>query len=174
MTPQQLRYPGYFSLVLSLICVVIKLVIYIKLIVQTRSKLPRLSVILAYSSIFFFILYNVEVLIESIQVINAPNSFTYETCIRRFMSPWLYTTGEILMYLFYVNRLFLIFSDSTFKYNKNKLMIFALCIIIGFYIGISILTYLIIKTAQSAKMKGISDRITTVQDCALILIYGMV
>ena len=168
MTLDQLQYPGHFSLVLSLICLIIELIIFIKLIVQTRAKLPSLSVIVAYLSIFFFIFHNIQVLIESIQVVYAPNSFTYGACIARFMSPWLYTTGEILMYLFYVNRLHKIFTDTTFKYSKKKLIIFAICIVIGFYISISILTYLIIKNAQSAKIKGIFDGITTVHDCELI------
>ena len=165
----ELKYPGYFSLVLSSVCLVIQIVTLIKLIIQTWKKLPKLSIIIAWLSFIFFIGYNVYILIESIEIIINANTFNNYKCIRRFMSPWIHTTGEILMYLFYLNRLYKIFSETTFKYGRKGLTLFATFIVIGFYINIAIISYIILKNERQARLNGVINNISKVEDCILII-----
>eukprot|EP01084_Bolivina_argentea_P290848 499723_1 len=164
----QLQYPGYFSLILSIICFFIQSTILISLIKQTKEKLPNKAILTAYLSILFFVIHNLDILTESIYVTINPNGFNSTLCTLRSMSIWLYKTGEILMYLFYINRLYKIFNGTEFKYNKKSLSIFGICIVIAIYIENIIVTFVVLTNSNSSDFNQISQQIQTVQDCQLI------
>lgn len=116
-------YPGYLSLTLSIFCGTLQCVVLVKLIKQTRKRLPNVSTIIAYLCILFNLLYAVTVLIESLYIIITPSSsFNAVICVTGAFTPTFTSKiAEIFLYIFYLTRLHKMFEGTAFKYSKRRL-----------------------------------------------------
>ena len=157
----QIEYPGIPSLIVSFACGLLQSLILIRFLIQTRGQKMRPYFHIAYLSMICFILYSIGLFsLSLISIIPSPtqSSFTSSLCTLLFLLPWLYKTGEISMYLFYLCRLYNIFCDTSFEYKKPGLVVFSIFIIFGFFIENSILSIYIII---SKPFHGV----TTITEC---------
>ena len=113
----QMEYPGISSLIVSSSCGLIQSTILIRFLLEIRGKKIRLYFNVAYLSMICFILYSIGLFSLSL-ISMIPSPFTNSLCTLIFLLPWLYKTGEISMYLFYLCRLYNIFCDINFQFQK--------------------------------------------------------
>eukprot|EP01084_Bolivina_argentea_P036316 67203_1 len=130
-----LEYPGYISLSVTFICTTVQLCILFDLIRHTKNKLStkaKTSIILAYGSIVSFSLYSIGIFIQSIYEISVSSSqFDRRICTYRYITPFFFQIGKILMFWFFIARLYGIFFKSTLKYKILPLKLFGIfCLII--------------------------------------------
>lgn len=138
--------PGYLALVVNGICFIVMISTLVHLIYKTRSKLPQTSIYLSYVSVFFYSLYALHYVGYSIYGISiTESSFEGRVCTYGFFFQFYFIVGKVFMFIFYLTRLYHIFYNTTFKYSKRSLGIFATFIIIGYLSSASIFTYIVIK-----------------------------
>eukprot|EP01083_Nonionella_stella_P106319 306609_1 len=129
---------GYLSLSIVTITTCTMIAIFIHLYIHTRDRGRRQkskSIRIAYAAISFYIFYGLNIIILSIyNIATNEETFSPYICLFTVPHPLYFTVAKILMFLFYLIRLYNIFQGTSDAFSKRKFQIFGVIIIIGFSI----------------------------------------
>ena len=144
MAPKILDQTGYVSLGLCLVTTSIMIIIFHHLHQNVKDKYKSKSIIFGYTSIIFYILYGVNIMILSIcNITTTKSTFSGIICIYGYLHPLLFQCGKIFMFLFYLRRLYCIFDGTSMQYSRKKFKAFGMVIIIGYSLPSTMLSVLV-------------------------------
>eukprot|EP01084_Bolivina_argentea_P267600 454285_1 len=119
------KRPGYISLPLITVTTLIMIILFIHMYQNAKQRLPSKTIYIGYASVLFYIMYGINIFILSIYNISTNESdYSGLICPFGFTHPLYFTAAKILMFLFYLFRLYEMFNGTSSAYSLFSFKIF--------------------------------------------------